>query len=65
VAAFADTHLVVDKATHDEGTVTGVTAVAGEARVRELARMLSGQADSATARSHAEELLAASRPDAG
>ncbi|MGX8905366.1 DNA repair protein RecN [Streptomyces netropsis] len=61
VAAFADRHLVVEK-TH-EGSVTrsGVQAMEGEDRVRELSRMLAGQEDSQLARAHAEELLAAAR----
>ncbi|MEU1313182.1 DNA repair protein RecN [Streptomyces cinnamoneus] len=60
VAAFADRHLVVEK-THD-GAVTrsGVQAMEGEDRVRELSRMLAGQ-DSELARAHAEELLSAAR----
>ncbi|RBY84792.1 DNA repair protein RecN [Blastococcus sp. TF02A-26] len=60
VAAFADTHLVVDK-TPDTGagvTATDIRAVADEDRVRELARMLSGLADSDTGQAHARELLA-------
>jgi DNA repair protein RecN (Recombination protein N) len=60
VAAFADAHLVVTKSAGDAGTVTGVEEVRGEERVRELARMLSGQDDSDVARQHAEELLASS-----
>ncbi|WP_184350657.1 DNA repair protein RecN [Streptomyces olivoverticillatus] len=61
VAAFADRHLVVEK-THD-GAVTrsGVKAMEGEDRVRELSRMLAGQEDSELARAHAEELLQAAR----
>lgn len=61
VAAFADRQLLVEK-THD-GSVTrsGVTALEGEDRVRELSRMLAGQEDSETARAHAEELLATAR----
>ncbi|MGW8380322.1 DNA repair protein RecN [Streptomyces sp. ODS28] len=61
VAAFADRHLVVEK-TH-EGSVTrsGVQAMEGEDRVRELSRMLAGQEDSSLARAHAEELLEAAR----
>ncbi|MEV4443776.1 DNA repair protein RecN, partial [Streptomyces sp. NPDC049577] len=57
VAAFADRHLVVEK-THD-GAVTrsGVKAMEGEDRIRELSRMLAGQEDSELARAHAEELL--------
>jgi DNA repair protein RecN (Recombination protein N) len=60
VAAFADTHLVVDKSP-DAGagvTATDIRAVAGEDRVRELARMLSGLVDSDTGQAHARELLA-------
>jgi DNA repair protein RecN (Recombination protein N) len=60
VAAFADTHLVVDKSP-DTGagvTATDIRAVEGEDRVRELARMLSGLADSGTGQAHARELLA-------
>ena len=59
VAAFADTHLVVTKgsgADADTVTESGVRAVTGADRVRELARMLSGQ-DSEAARVHAAELL--------
>ncbi|MCC3778995.1 DNA repair protein RecN [Streptomyces sp. UNOB3_S3] len=61
VAAFADRHLVVEK-THD-GAVTrsGVKAMEGEDRIRELSRMLAGQEDSQLARAHAEELLQAAR----
>ncbi|MFG2137003.1 DNA repair protein RecN [Streptomyces sp. NPDC048650] len=61
VAAFADRQLLVEK-THD-GSVTssGVTALEGEERVRELSRMLAGQEDSETARAHAEELLETAR----
>ncbi|MDJ1136732.1 DNA repair protein RecN [Streptomyces iconiensis] len=61
VAAFADRHLVVEKT--DDGSVTrsGVQAMEGEDRVRELSRMLAGQEDSRLARAHAEELLEAAR----
>ncbi|MFQ1002289.1 DNA repair protein RecN [Modestobacter sp. SSW1-42] len=66
VAAFADTHLVVDKSpdTAQGVTATDIRAVRGEDRVRELARMLSGLADSDTGQAHARELLAvaAERP---
>ncbi|WP_127126107.1 DNA repair protein RecN [Georgenia sp. SYP-B2076] len=60
VAAFADRHLVVSKNTPgDEAVVTAtdVTSVEGPDRLRELARMLSGQDDSDTALRHAAELL--------
>ncbi len=60
VAAFADTHLVVDKSPDAAAgvTATDIRAVDGEDRVRELARMLSGLADSDTGQAHARELLA-------
>lgn len=60
VAAFADRHLVVTKSSRagvDVVTASDVTSVTGEARVRELARMLSGQEESDAARAHAAELL--------
>lgn len=60
VAAFADRHLVVTKSTADGVDVvteSDVRAVDGPERVRELARMLSGQEDSESARAHAAELL--------
>jgi DNA repair protein RecN (Recombination protein N) len=60
VAAYADTHLVVDKSPDTAAgvTATDIRAVAGEDRVRELARMLSGLVDSETGQAHARELLA-------
>jgi DNA repair protein RecN (Recombination protein N) len=59
VAAFADRHLVVSKDTAGAAVVTAtdVSSVEGPERVRELARMLSGQEDSETALRHAAELL--------
>ena len=62
VAAFADRHLVVRKEASGERTVASVEEVDGPARVVELSRMLSGRPDSATARRHAEELLAPAVP---
>ncbi|MEU7040078.1 DNA repair protein RecN [Streptomyces varsoviensis] len=61
VAAFADRHLVVEKTNDGSVTRSGVQAMTGEDRVRELSRMLAGQEDSELARAHAEELLAAAR----
>jgi DNA repair protein RecN (Recombination protein N) len=53
VAAYADTHYVV----HRTGAVTGVGLVAGEDRLEELSRMLSGLPESLKGRQHAAELL--------
>ncbi|MBB1245334.1 DNA repair protein RecN [Streptomyces durbertensis] len=63
VAAFADRHLLVEKTNDGSVTRSGVQALEGEARVRELSRMLAGQEDSELARAHAEELLATARAD--
>jgi DNA repair protein RecN (Recombination protein N) len=68
VAAFADRHFRVVKS--DDGLVTrsGVVMLDDDGRVQELSRMLAGLEGSATARAHAEELLATaanSRPSRG
>ena len=58
VAAFADTHLVVEKS--DDGGRSPAAASPGSTttgRVRELSRMLAGLEDSEFGRAHAEELL--------
>jgi DNA repair protein RecN (Recombination protein N) len=61
VAAFADHHFVVTK--DDDGTVTSSSVINldEDSRVDELARMLAGQEDSATAQAHARELLELAR----
>lgn len=63
VAAFASTQLSVAKevvsADGAERTVATAAALTGDARIVELARMLSGRPGSESARRHAEELLAA------
>ena len=59
VAAHGDTHLTVQK-TETAGTVTTtVTYLTGESRFEEVARMLSGETVTATARTMARELLSA------
>jgi len=58
VAAYADQHVVVDKAAAEGVTRSDVRLVAGEERIAELARMLAGS-ESDTAREHAAELIAA------
>jgi DNA repair protein RecN (Recombination protein N) len=59
VAAFADTHLVVEKSS--DGTVvhSGISRLDDAGRVRELSRMLAGLEDSEHGQAHAGELLAA------
>ncbi|MBF6149307.1 DNA repair protein RecN [Nocardia nova] len=63
VAAFADTHLVVDKIDDGKGVNSGVRALTTDERVVELARMLAGLDDTETGRAHAEELLATARAE--
>jgi len=58
VAAYADRHLVVRKTDDGHITASGVAAVTGEERLRELARMMGGVEDSEVAIEHARELLA-------
>lgn len=58
VAAFADVQLVVDKASEGDRTVTTVRPVIDEARTGELARMLSGMADSESGLAHAADVMA-------
>ena len=59
VAAFADTHLVVEKAGDGSVTRSGVTRLDDAGRVTELSRMLAGLEDSEYGRAHAGELLTA------
>ncbi|MDH5588968.1 MAG: DNA repair protein RecN [Gemmatimonadota bacterium] len=57
VASKAAVHLVVEKVQEEGKTVTRVRHVAEADRVGEISRMLSGDASSEAARTHAEELL--------
>ncbi|HEY1652733.1 MAG TPA: DNA repair protein RecN [Acidimicrobiales bacterium] len=57
VASRADAQVSVVKQESDGRTVTVATPVAGEERVTELSRMLSGHPGSDAARAHARELL--------
>ena len=54
VAAFADTHLVVEKAGDGSVTSSGIARLDDDGRVRELSRMLAGLEDSEFGRAHAE-----------
>ncbi|MEU4574172.1 DNA repair protein RecN [Nonomuraea sp. ATR24] len=63
VAAFADQHLVVEKASDGSVVRSGVVTLNHEGRVRELSRMLAGLEDSELGRAHAEELLGLAAAD--
>lgn len=57
VAVWADHHLVVRKSEGGLVSISDVIPLDDEERSVEIARMLSGQEESATAREHARELL--------
>src|ERR1051326_4787417 len=63
IAVYADQQLLVRKAKKSGIATSDVEVVAGETKIKEIARML-GDADMATARRHATELLrtASARP---
>ncbi|MEM8925139.1 MAG: DNA repair protein RecN [Actinomycetota bacterium] len=61
VAAFADGHLMVEKRQGDDETVSEIRLLDTDEREIELARMLSGQPESSTARQHARELIDTAR----
>ncbi|MFZ2308519.1 MAG: DNA repair protein RecN [Rhodoferax sp.] len=57
VASCADHHLVVAKQLSGKSTLSTVSAVVGEQRVAEIARMLGGEKLSSTTLAHAKEML--------
>ncbi|WGL50518.1 DNA repair protein RecN [Nocardioides sp. BP30] len=61
VAAYADTHVAVQKASDGSVTTSGLSVLDDAGRERELSRMLAGMAESDTALAHARELLEVAR----
>ena len=57
VAAFADTHVVITKASDGAVTSSGLREVIGADREIELSRMMSGMVDSESGHEHAHDLL--------
>jgi DNA repair protein RecN (Recombination protein N) len=57
VAAYADRHVVVEKASDGSVTTSGLTLLDAAGRERELSRMFAGMEESETALAHARELL--------
>ena len=57
-AVYGDRHFAVAKAVSGGRTRSGVTELAGEARVAEIARMLGGTSLTSVVEQHARELLA-------
>ncbi len=62
VAAFADRHVVVQKASDGTVTTAGLTVLDDAGRERELSRMLAGLEESESALAHARELLGTAAP---
>jgi DNA repair protein RecN (Recombination protein N) len=61
IAAFADHQYRIEKQVTNGRSVTRVEPLKGEARVEELARMMSGSRVTEAAREHVKELLKAAR----
>ena len=57
IAVYADNQIKIQKGINNEMTSTSVTPIEGEARVAEIARMLSGDAASAESLGHAKAML--------
>jgi DNA repair protein RecN (Recombination protein N) len=61
VAAFATNHLRVAKDSDGSVTASSVEQLSGDARLAEMARLLSGLSDSESALAHAQELIDTAR----
>jgi DNA repair protein RecN (Recombination protein N) len=59
IAAYADSHFLIEKRIEGGRTRTTVTRLEGETRVEEIGRMLGGEGVTATVRSTAQEMLRA------
>ncbi len=62
IAARAHKHILVSKGAKGGVTAADVTALSDVERVPEIARMLGGDAESATSRAHAREMLTIAIP---
>lgn len=58
IAAFADSHLLIEKSEYQTDTRTTVSVLNAEGRVDELARILGGSEITETTRNNARELIA-------
>ncbi len=57
IAAFSDTHLFIQKTTGDNATYTSVKPLSDDERVREVARIISGENITPTALLNAQEMI--------
>jgi DNA repair protein RecN (Recombination protein N) len=61
IASYADRHLTVSKASENGRTYAAITAIEGEARLREIAHMIRGQKVTEVAIAEAREMVEAAR----
>lgn len=61
IASFADNHLKVTKSVVGARSLTQVTSLNAKERVREVAQMMSGKAESTVSLKHAENMLEVAR----
>ena len=57
IAGFADVHFVVDKQHQGKTTVASIKQLSEKQRIKELARMLSGETVTPAALRHAEQMI--------
>lgn len=57
VAAYASTHYLIEKSSQNGKTVTSVYRLDGEARIKELSRMMGGDAESENLVQHVRQML--------
>lgn len=57
IAAVADNHLLIEKATVNDRTKTTVTPISGDSRIKEIARIMSGKEITENLYNSAKELL--------
>jgi len=57
IASFADTHFKVSKKVEKNHTLTTVTILDKESRIKEIAKMMSGEKESSISVTHANEML--------
>ena len=58
IASFADTHFRIYKKVENNRTTTAIEELTPETRIKEIAKMMSGEKESAIAVTHAQEMLA-------
>ena len=63
IASMADTHLLIEKKSDDSRTYTSITELSHAGRVKEIARIISGDEKNEISLKNAEELLSRSKID--